>query len=462
MSTNTFAGFRTDIFARLAMATTKDASFGSGYEGVVIKRDELEDALTNARESATSVNDRDRLQKQVVKTLRCCTKFEDDCQDKLRKVGGVHDASVVEHNAKSAAQPSAAVKTAGDAPKSTDHAPKEPPSKPVEKAPGEQPPEVNAVIDFAKIRTNTRSTISKHDIQALKESKNAQVYFEQLNPNTTEDTLRQGLLDQGYQSVKIEMSTWKGGKTRGSAVVSMRAAEDALELVNRNDIEIDGWSASPKFLLADQVSPESESSSEIAIAQSQVTAEKPEADLTGKEVAEPRAAAASVTEKQEAVDEVRDNAAEDKAGQEGSTTTMSKKQKKAAKKAAAKLEKAAEHTSAEVSQKTEVSAASVQEPKKEEVNEEQGAKMEEKVEKPAENGTKKTEEKAEEKNPAQNGTKVEEEEKKKEKTNEPPKAKEPGQLESILPNGFIPSTHHAMGYLLERIKWGREDVSSAE
>lgn len=67
MSTSTFASFGIDIFARLAMATTKDGSFGSGYEGVVIKRDELEDALTNARELATSVNDRERLQKQVVR-----------------------------------------------------------------------------------------------------------------------------------------------------------------------------------------------------------------------------------------------------------------------------------------------------------------------------------------------------------------------------------------------------------
>ncbi|GAU97377.1 hypothetical protein RvY_08688-1 [Ramazzottius varieornatus] len=274
MFTSAFAGFRIDILARLAMVTTKDASFETGYEGVVIKRDELEDALTNARESATSVN----------------------------------------------------------------------------------------------------------------------------------------------------------------------AGQGATVNVYRNK-----WCAKRDLLSI------------------------PSVCLRGKQaVAEPLAAAAettattSVKEMQEAVDEVRDNAAEDKAGQEGSTTTMSKKQKKAAKKAAAKLEKAAEHTSAEVSQKTGVSAASVQEPKKEEVNEEQGAKMEEKVEKPAENGTKKTEEKAEEKNPAQNGTKVEEEEKKKEKTNEPPKAKEPGQLESILPNGFIPSTHHAMGYLLERIKWGREDVSSAE
>ena len=65
--------------------------------------------------------------------------------------------------------------------------------------------------------------------------------------------MRQGLLDLGYKPLKIEMATWKGGKTRGSATVTLRKAEEVEELVGRKDIEIDGWSVSPKILLVNAV-----------------------------------------------------------------------------------------------------------------------------------------------------------------------------------------------------------------
>ena len=131
---------------------------------------------------------------------------------------------------------------------------------------------------------------------------------------------------------------------------------------------------------------------------------------------------------------------------------MSKKQRKAAKKAAAssaKLEKVdAEPASGESLPKLEAIAKPVPQPKKEVSIEGNPAKDDEKVEK--------KEKTAEAEKPSTNGTT-----KKVEKKQEA-KSSEPGQLESILTNGFIPSTHHVMGYLLERIKWGMDDVKQPE
>ena len=75
------------------------------------------------------------------------------------------------------------------------------------------------------------------------------VFFPYLHGETTEESLRAELKALDFKPKDIHMFLWSNNKSRGSAVVTMSDAKQALELVTRHDIEIDGWSVEPKLLL---------------------------------------------------------------------------------------------------------------------------------------------------------------------------------------------------------------------
>ena len=75
------------------------------------------------------------------------------------------------------------------------------------------------------------------------------VFFPYLHGETTEESLRAELKALDFKPKDIHMFLWSNKKSRGSAVVTMSDAKQALELVTRHDIEIDGWSVEPRLLL---------------------------------------------------------------------------------------------------------------------------------------------------------------------------------------------------------------------
>lgn len=47
----------------------------------------------------------------------------------------------------------------------------------------------------------------------------------------------------------IEMYQWSNGKSRGTALVTVKNVEQTLDIVTRHNLEIDGWTVEPKMML---------------------------------------------------------------------------------------------------------------------------------------------------------------------------------------------------------------------
>ena len=77
----------------------------------------------------------------------------------------------------------------------------------------------------------------------------ARIFFPYLNPVTTEESLRAGLKELEIQVTNIEMYQWSNGKSRGTALVTVKNVEQTLDIVTRHNLEIDGWTVEPKMML---------------------------------------------------------------------------------------------------------------------------------------------------------------------------------------------------------------------
>ncbi|OQV25613.1 hypothetical protein BV898_00549 [Hypsibius exemplaris] len=105
-------------------------------------------------------------------------------------------------------------------------------------------------IDLKKVRVEPE-TVGQLKDDCVADIPCVRVFFPYLNPETTEETLRAELKALDYKPKDIQMFQWSNKKLRGSAVVSMADAKQAVDLISRHDLDVDGWTVEPKMLLAD-------------------------------------------------------------------------------------------------------------------------------------------------------------------------------------------------------------------